>query len=299
MRSGRWGRVEIKIETTSGSEDEQNGPASPSLKVASDFLSLSRLVSSQVVGHIHLRKHLHRVDIFLVNLLCRMCDWQEETAENLVLTVLQNSKRVICHPWQSGQGRLPATPVVTRPCPQRRGKSHLSIADLKECHKYGRGKPSPSHSPAPSPSPSCSSGRPARKSATKFKRLLEEGLLDSTLDSGSVSSEDEDVAPKSKRRRSISSTSSRKRLNSDSDLSSVGTGIIENSAKYRERRDRNNLSSKRSRQKRKMQQEQKQLELKDLEHQNRKLRRKADALAVVLDKVHKAWKEYLKSMKKD
>uniref|UniRef100_A0A1B6MCX7 BZIP domain-containing protein n=2 Tax=Graphocephala atropunctata TaxID=36148 RepID=A0A1B6MCX7_9HEMI len=188
----------------------------------------------------------------------------------------------------SNNNRLPTTPVSARPrpCLQRRGKSHLSIADLRECHKYGRGKPSPSRSP--SPSPSCSSGRPARRSATKFKRLLEEGLLDT----GSMSAEDEDTE-----RRSISSTSSRKRLHSDSDMSSVGVG--ENSTRYRERRDRNNLSSKRSRQKRKQQQEQKKVELTDLEDRNKRLRRKADQLAAVLDRVHKAWKEYLEKMKKD
>ncbi|KAG8282908.1 hypothetical protein J6590_027342 [Homalodisca vitripennis] len=36
----------------------------------------------------HLRKHLHTVGILQVNLLCRLCDEQEETAEHLLFECL-------------------------------------------------------------------------------------------------------------------------------------------------------------------------------------------------------------------
>ncbi|KAG8251456.1 hypothetical protein J6590_079353 [Homalodisca vitripennis] len=59
---------------------------SPSFRVASDLLSLRRSVSSRdlglIMGHGHLRKHLHRVDIFWEDLLCRM--EHEETAKHLL-----------------------------------------------------------------------------------------------------------------------------------------------------------------------------------------------------------------------
>ncbi|KAG8334877.1 hypothetical protein J6590_080798 [Homalodisca vitripennis] len=54
----------------------------PSSRVASDLLSLSRSMSSWVIGlimgHGHLRKHLHRVGILQEDPLCRMCDEQDE-----------------------------------------------------------------------------------------------------------------------------------------------------------------------------------------------------------------------------
>ncbi|KAG8314131.1 hypothetical protein J6590_099355 [Homalodisca vitripennis] len=56
--------------------------------MAFDLLSLSRLMTSWVVGLImedgHMRKHLHRVCILREDRLCRMCDEQEETAEHLL-----------------------------------------------------------------------------------------------------------------------------------------------------------------------------------------------------------------------
>ncbi|KAG8283322.1 hypothetical protein J6590_021223 [Homalodisca vitripennis] len=61
---------------------------SPSSRVASNLLSLSRSMSSRVIGlitgHGHLRKHLHRVGILQEDPLCRMCDEQDETAEHLL-----------------------------------------------------------------------------------------------------------------------------------------------------------------------------------------------------------------------
>ncbi|KAG8304427.1 hypothetical protein J6590_093903 [Homalodisca vitripennis] len=55
---------------------------SPLSGVASNVLSLSRSVSSQVIGlttgHSHLRKHLYRVDILWEYPFCRMCDGQEK-----------------------------------------------------------------------------------------------------------------------------------------------------------------------------------------------------------------------------
>ncbi|KAG8307187.1 hypothetical protein J6590_028461 [Homalodisca vitripennis] len=59
---------------------------SPSSRVASD-LSLNRSMSSQVIGlimgHGHLKKHLHRVGFLQEDPLCRMCDEQDETAKYL------------------------------------------------------------------------------------------------------------------------------------------------------------------------------------------------------------------------
>jgi len=210
----------------------------------------------------------------------------------------------------SNNNTTPPANLNSREQERRRGKSHLSLSDLKECQKYGRGKPSPLAAveesteptfplelvePTPGPSTITCSGRPARKSATKFKRLLEEGLLDSTLDSHSNSTDEDVSPPKNKRRRTSSSSSSRRRLNSESDQSS----ICDNVMKYRERRDRNNESSKRSRQKRKMQQELKKMELSELEAENKRLKRTSDKLAAALAKVHAAWKDYLIKMKKD
>ncbi|KAG8241390.1 hypothetical protein J6590_087907 [Homalodisca vitripennis] len=61
---------------------------SPSSRVASDLLSLTRSMSSRVIGlitgHGHLRKHLHRVGILQEDPLYRMCDEQDETAEHLL-----------------------------------------------------------------------------------------------------------------------------------------------------------------------------------------------------------------------
>ncbi|KAG8264754.1 hypothetical protein J6590_004776 [Homalodisca vitripennis] len=57
-------------------------------RVVSDLLSLSRSVSSQalglITGHGHLKKHLHRVCILREDLLRRMGDEQQETAEHLL-----------------------------------------------------------------------------------------------------------------------------------------------------------------------------------------------------------------------
>ncbi|KAG8254171.1 hypothetical protein J6590_015056 [Homalodisca vitripennis] len=61
---------------------------SPSSRVASDLLSLNRLMSSRVIGlitgHGHLRKRLHTVGILQEGPLCGMCDEQNETAEHLL-----------------------------------------------------------------------------------------------------------------------------------------------------------------------------------------------------------------------
>lgn len=206
--------------------------------------------------------------------------------------------------------------TTTRPQEQRRGKSLLSLQDLKASQtSRKRSLPEtvveddqpPTHTsdtvcdrlsldtvPGPS-SLLTSTGRPRRESATRFNKRLEQGYLTSRLDSNSVSSDDENSNQtiKSKRRRTLSS-SNRSRLNSESDQSTVC-----DSSRYRERRDRNNVSSKKSRQKRKESLEMKTYELKDLEEENLRLKNKAAKLASVLEMVHKGWKEYLSSIKKE
>ncbi|KAG8241309.1 hypothetical protein J6590_095618 [Homalodisca vitripennis] len=61
---------------------------SPSSRFVSVLLSLNRLMSSQVIGmitrHGHLRKRLHRVGILQEVPLCRMCDEEDKTAEQLL-----------------------------------------------------------------------------------------------------------------------------------------------------------------------------------------------------------------------
>lgn len=142
--------------------------------------------------------------------------------------------------------------------------------------------------PLPSTSGTSPSERPVQKSATRFKRMMEEGLLSPVEDSQSASSDNEYDTIIIKQRRTTSTTSSRRRLNSDSDPFSVGKDD-----KYRERRDRNNLSSKRSRQKKKMLLQMKQKELKELEHKNAKLRFKAEELESLLTQVKAMWADHL------
>lgn len=232
---------------------------------------------------------------------------------NIVIVFVQNdsNNNIPCSPFQ----KLGTT--TTRPQEQRRGKSILSLQDLK-ASQTSRKRSLPETvvedsqpSPAPTSDTVCdrlssetvpgasslltSTGRPRRESATRFNKRLEQGYLTSMLDSNSVSSDDENSNPtiKSKRRRTISS-SNRSRLNSESDQS-----IVCDSLRYRERRDRNNVSSKKSRQKRKESLEMKTYELKDLEEENLRLKNKAAKLASVLEMVHNAWKEYLSTLKKE
>lgn len=145
----------------------------------------------------------------------------------------------------------------------------------------------------PGPSTTTSSKRPTRKSATNFKRRMQEGLLNSKHSLSDSSDEDEYV-PKAKQRKLSHSSNGRKRINSDSDRSS----ICEDALKYRERRDRNNLSSKKSRQKRKAQQEEMKIQLQKLEEENHRLKNLAEKLAKALQNVNTFWKEHLKSMNK-
>ncbi|KAG8252196.1 hypothetical protein J6590_063549 [Homalodisca vitripennis] len=58
---------------------------SPSSRVVSDLsLNRSGWVIGLIMGHGHLRKHLHRVSILREDQLCRICDEQEEIAEHLL-----------------------------------------------------------------------------------------------------------------------------------------------------------------------------------------------------------------------
>lgn len=129
------------------------------------------------------------------------------------------------------------------------------------------------------------SSRPRRQSASRFNQRLEQGLYEDVP----PTSDDEDFSPTGKRRRTTSSSSSRRHTNYDSDISSVA----ESYQKYRERRDRNNVSSKLSRQKRKVTQQKKVVELKYLERDNLRLKRKEEQLSSVLERVNNALKEYL------
>lgn len=231
---------------------------------------------------------------------------------NIVILFVQNDSN----------NNIPCSPskqlgTTTRPQEKRRGKSILSLQDLK-ASQTSRKRSLPEtvvEDDQPSPTstsdtvcdrlsldtiqgPSSlltSTGRPRRESATRFNKRLEQGYLTSRLDSNSVSSDDENSNQtiKSKRRRTLSS-SNRSRLNSESDQSTLC-----DSSRYRERRDRNNVSSKKSRQKRKESLEMKTYELKDLEEENLRLKNKAAKLASVLEMVHKAWKEYLSSIQKE
>lgn len=235
-----------------------------------------------------------------------------EMFNNIVTVFVQNDSN----------NNIPCSPskklgTIARPQEQRRGKSLLSLQDLK-ASQTSRKRSLPEtvvEDDQPSltattdtvcdrlslenvPGPSSlltSSGRPRRESATRFNKRLEQGYLTSRLDSNSISSDEENSnhTINIKRRRTLSS-SNRSRLNSESDQS-----VICHSLRYRERRDRNNVSSKKSRQKRKESLEMKMYELKDLEEENLRLKTRAAELASVLETVHNTWKEYLSSVKKE
>ncbi|XP_054279722.1 uncharacterized protein LOC128997917 [Macrosteles quadrilineatus] len=198
----------------------------------------------------------------------------------------------------------PSPTVETQPNlgAPRKGKSHLSLTDLKHAQdpargralsRTGNGDEEEDITSLPSTSAGSPAKRPARQSATRFNKMIEEGFLSSVVDSPPASSDEEDDEPKHKRRRTTSTTSSRRRLNSDSDQSSVS----EDAMKYRERRDRNNLSSKRSRMKRKMHLVSKQKELKILEEKNARLREKVEQLESVLSRVQVVWTDHLSGIK--
>lgn len=121
---------------------------------------------------------------------------------------------------------------------------------------------------------------------------MQDGLLNTKTSNYDSSSDEEYYVPKTKLRKTSHSSNSRKRLHSDSDRSSIS----EDALKYRERRDKNNISSKRSRQKRKVEQELMKKKLNELEVENRKLKRRAEGLQATLQRVHLAWKEYLKKI---
>ncbi|KAG8326236.1 hypothetical protein J6590_047604 [Homalodisca vitripennis] len=92
----------------------------PSSRVASDLHSLSRSMSSRVIGlimgHGHLKKHLHRVDILREDPLCRMCDEQEKTAEHIPESTLFMTPTTTSAEETDSETHIPTTaetPVIT------------------------------------------------------------------------------------------------------------------------------------------------------------------------------------------
>lgn len=186
---------------------------------------------------------------------------------------------------------LPSAPIETSRGPlrnslleRRRGKGNVSMQELRasQLPSASDDYTDPLVQRLASESTHQPSSRPRRESASRFNHRLEQGLYDDVP----AASDDEDFSPTGKRRRTISSSSSRRHTNYDSD-------VTDSYQKYRERRDRNNVSSKLSRQKRKMAQQEKILEMKRLEKDNLRLKKKDEELALILERANKALKVYL------
>ncbi|KAJ8959355.1 hypothetical protein NQ318_022041 [Aromia moschata] len=61
----------------------------PSKVLTDEILRLSRnqirLVTGLITGHCHLRKHLHRMGIYLDEPICRLCNEEDEAAPHIIL----------------------------------------------------------------------------------------------------------------------------------------------------------------------------------------------------------------------